>query len=71
MIQAEKTIAEKELEAAMPALLAADQAVRDLDKKDIDDLKANKNPMTIIKYILDSVAVFFKEKLLPVHIVSE
>ena len=55
----------------MPALLAADQAVRELEKKDIDDLKANKNPMTIIKYIMDAVAVFFKEKLLPVHMVSE
>ena len=42
----------------MPALLAADSAVASLSPKDIVDLKANKNPMPLIKYIMDTVAIF-------------
>lgn len=47
----------------MPALRAADQAVKDLNQADINDLKANKNPMFIIRYVLDTVCIFFKEPL--------
>jgi dynein heavy chain len=69
-IQSEKSIAEEELKAALPALEAADEAVRQLEKKDIDDLKANRNPMVLIKYIMDCVGIFFKSKLAPVQGVS-
>lgn len=54
----------------MPALEAADEAVRQLEKKDIDDLKANRNPMVLIKYIMDTVAIFFKKPLAAVSGVS-
>lgn len=69
-IQAEKAIAEEELKGALPALEAADEAVRQLEKKDIDDLKANRNPMVLIKYIMDCVAIFFKRPLAQVTGVS-
>jgi hypothetical protein len=31
-------------------------------------MKANKKPLEIIKYIMDSVLVFFKAKLIPIQI---
>jgi dynein heavy chain len=40
--------------------------VDSLDKKDIDEMKAMKNLMDIMKAILDSMVVYFMGKLLPV-----
>jgi dynein heavy chain len=59
MIDAEKQAAEKDLEAAMPALVRAQEAVEGIEAKDIVEMKANKAPLDIIKYIMDSVCVFF------------
>lgn len=63
MIAKERALAEKDLEAAMPALLAAEKAVASLRASDIVELKTNRNPGDIIKYIMDSVAIFFQGKL--------
>lgn len=54
---------------AMPALQRAQVAVTSLNSKDIVELKSNRNPAVIIKYILDTVVVFFGQKLLPIIIV--
>jgi len=43
----------------MPALLAAEKAVANLKPSDIVELKTNRNPGDIIKYIMDSVTIFF------------
>jgi len=59
MIAKERALAEKDLEAAMPALMAAEKAVASLKASDIVEMKTNKNPGDIIKYILDSVTIFF------------
>jgi len=68
MIATERAAAEKDLEAAMPALLAAEKAVASLKAADIVELKTNRNPGDIIKYILDSVVIFFQGKLSPITI---
>ena len=43
----------------MPALRRAQKAVDSLDPKDIVEMKANRNPLDIIRYILDAVAIYF------------
>jgi hypothetical protein len=45
-------------------------AVTSLNSKDIVELKANRNPAVIIKFILDTVCVFFQGKLLPIIVVQ-
>lgn len=59
MITRERELAEKDLQAALPALDRAYRAVNELKPSDIVELKTNKKPGAIIKYILDSVCVFF------------
>lgn len=58
-IETEAAQAEKELEAAMPALIRAQKAVDDLTQADVVELKSNKAPADVIKYIIDSVVIFF------------
>ena len=43
----------------MPALKRAQAAVDSLDNKDIVEMKTNRNPLDIIKYILDACAIYF------------
>jgi hypothetical protein len=50
----------------MPALIRAKEAVENLKASDIVEMKANKNPLDIIKYIMDSVVVFCGGKLNPI-----
>jgi dynein heavy chain len=59
MIARERALAEKDLEAAMPALIAAEKAVAGLKPSDIVEMKSNRNPGDIIKYIMDAVVIFF------------
>lgn len=59
MIAVEKETALKDLEAALPALKRAEEAVASIEQKDIVEMKANRAPLDIIKYIMDSVLVFF------------
>jgi len=68
MIAVEKDAAMKDLEAALPALKRAQEAVDSIDPKDIVELKANRAPLDIIKFIFDSVLVFFQAKLVPITI---
>ena len=65
-IRIEKESAEKDLQAALPALRRAQDAVDSLEKKDIDEMKVMRNPHEIIRYILDIVAIFFQVKMTPV-----
>jgi len=54
----------------MPALQRAKVMVATLNSKDIVELKANKNPANIIRFILDTVCIFFQAKILPIIIVQ-
>jgi dynein heavy chain len=46
----------------------AQRAVSELKPSDIVEMKTNKNPGPIIKYIMDSVCVFFQAKLVPIQV---
>lgn len=67
-IQVQREAAEKDLQAAMPALERAQRAVSELKPSDIVEMKTNRNPLDIIKYIMDSVVVFFQGKLIPIQV---
>lgn len=43
----------------MPALNRAQKAVDSLNKNDVNEMKANKKPIDIIKYIMDVICIFF------------
>jgi len=68
MIAREREAAEKDLQAAMPALERAQRAVSELKAADIVEMKTNRNPLDIIRYIMDAVVIFFMGKLVPVQI---
>lgn len=69
-ISREKESAETELEAALPALLKADDAVNSLKKQDIQELQnlgGKPNPLEMIKYTIDAVSIFLQNKLGPIE----
>jgi hypothetical protein len=59
-IQAQKSEAERELEAAKPALLAAEEALRQIKPGDIQVLRKLNNPPHLIKRIMDGVMILRK-----------
>ena len=63
MIATERESAEKDLQAALPALRRAEDAVSSLDNKDIVEIKRTKTPHEVIKYIFDLVCIYFQAKL--------
>lgn len=52
----------------MPALIRAQKAVDSLNKNDVNEMKANKKPLDIIKYIMDVICIFFQTKIGPITI---
>lgn len=52
--------ADRELEKAMPNLLAANRAVETLDKKFIAEMKAMNKPPSGVDVVMDSVMVFLE-----------
>ena len=63
-IGAEKEEVEKDLEAAKPALLEAENALNAIKPDDIKNLKALKNPPIVIKIIFDGV-LLLRRKAMP------
>jgi len=55
----------------MPALNRAKVAVESLEAKDINEMKANRNPMDIIRYIFDAIAILFQNKIDPIKMVEK
>jgi len=45
--------------------------VDSLESKDIVEMKANRNPLDIIRYILDAVAIYFQQKIDPIKMVEK
>lgn len=58
VINKEKGEAELALEEAMPALEAAKLALEDLDKKEITEIKAFKNPPHAVEIVLNCIVIF-------------
>jgi len=65
-IAAEKTEAQGELDKAMPFLRDAEAACNSITKKDIGDLKVNRKPANIIRYVFDGLQILMQKKLVDV-----
>jgi dynein heavy chain len=63
MTATQRESAEKDIQAALPALHRAEDAVSSLDNKDIVEIKRTKTPHEVIKYIFDLVCIYFQAKL--------
>jgi len=70
-IGAEKAEVEKDLEAAKPALLEAEDALKAIKPDDIKNLKALKNPPVVIKIIFDGVLLLRRRVMLKCTVVEE
>jgi dynein heavy chain len=70
-IGAEKAEVEKDLEAAKPALLEAEDALKAIKPDDIKNLKALKNPPVVIKIIFDGVLLLRRKPLPKCQMVEE
>lgn len=54
--------ANKDLEIAMPALKAADDALRSLNKADINEIKAFTTPPQLVQFVLEAVCILLGAK---------
>jgi len=70
-IGADRDETNRDLEAAKPALIAAENALDAIKPDDIKSLKALKNPPNIIKRIMDGVIILKREMIDPVKIDPE
>jgi dynein heavy chain len=66
-IEAEKEVANKELEGALPFLNSAVAAANSITQKDIGEVKNNRKPADIGKLVLDCVLILFQESINPVQ----
>ncbi len=57
-----KVEADKVLQAALPMLAAANEALNTLDRKLISEIKANNNPSELVLFTLQCVCCLFDEK---------
>ena len=67
-ITREKNLAQVDLDAAMPALQAAKEAVAAILPAQITELKTTKNPLEIMKYVMDCVCILLGVGLAPINI---
>ncbi len=61
-VSAGQAEAERELAEALPALQDAQQAVKDLEKKDIAEMKVLPNPPPLVRKTMEIICIMFKEK---------
>lgn len=54
--------ANRDLAVAQPALLAAEDALKAINKKDIIELKSFAQPPTLVKFVMEAVCVLFGSK---------
>ncbi|MFN9901586.1 MAG: hypothetical protein ACK55Z_22945, partial [bacterium] len=64
IIGGEKAEVEKDLEAAKPALLEAEDALKAIQPADIKNLTALKNPPSVIKIIFDGVLILRRRQMM-------
>eukprot|EP00960_Hanusia_phi_P069522 767109-Hanusia_phi.AAC.3 len=70
-IGAEKAEVQRDLEAAKPALLEAEDALKAIKPDDIKNLKSLKNPPVVIKIIFDGVLLLRRRPMIKVQMVEE
>jgi len=69
-IDAEKQIANKELEAAMPFVVAAEKAAKSVNKKDIGIVQKLGKPPDLIKRIMDCVLILMLKPVDKVYLME-
>merc|ERR1719181_2305073 len=67
-IAGEKAAAEADLAKAQPFVDKANKAIESIKPKDINEIKANKNPTDIIKLIFDCILILFQLPVEPVKV---
>ena len=65
-IAEEEAEARKDLAAAIPYLKKAEAAIESIKPSDITEMKANKNPVDIVKMVIDTVNIIFQLPVFPV-----
>ena len=65
-IAKQKEEAQIDLDAALPALRAAEEAVSAIQQPQIVELKAMKTPLEIMKYVMDCVCILTSSTLAPI-----
>lgn len=54
--------ANKDLEVAQPALVAAQEALKAINKNDINELKSFAQPPALVQFVMESVCILFQVK---------
>ena len=54
--------ARQDLEAALPALEEAQNALESLNKNDINEIKVFINPPTLVRFVMEAVCLLLGEK---------
>lgn len=62
-IEGEREVANTELQAALPFLHKAEDAVKSISQKDITEIKAIRRPKDIVRIIFDCVNILFMQPL--------
>lgn len=65
-IEAERDVANAQLQEALPYLKKAEDAVKSIHQKDITEIRAIRRPKDIVKIIFDCVNILFQQPLDPV-----
>lgn len=65
-IKADRAVANKELESAMPFVYAATEAAKKINKNDLNIITKFAKPPDLIKRIMDCVLILFQRRLDPV-----
>ncbi len=65
-IAIEEAEAKKDLAAAIPYLKKAEAAIESIKPADITEMKQNKNPVDIVKMVIDTVNIVFQGPIFPV-----
>lgn len=66
-IEKEQEEANNDLQAALPYLREAEEAVKSITPKDIGELKSMKTPSDIIRLVFDGVLILLQNKLVEVR----
>ena len=67
-ITIEREEANKELAAALPFQMKAEEALKELHPKDIQEIKSYRNPKEIIRIVLDGVQILYMLPLIPMKV---
>lgn len=67
-INVEKAEAQVQLDEAIPYLKKAESACNSINKNDVTEIRANKQPLDIIKLTFDGILILQKKMLVPVKV---